>query len=44
MCVPGCGVQGQVARLEVVNNNLVRVYVKPDAALDSFEPVQGQYK
>lgn len=36
--------KGHVARLEVVNNQLVRVYVKPDAVLDQYTPTQGAYR
>lgn len=30
-----------VTRLEVVNNSLVRVYVRPDAGIDGMGPTQG---
>eukprot|EP00197_Chlamydomonas_leiostraca_P001991 CAMPEP_0202857522 /NCGR_PEP_ID=MMETSP1391-20130828/427_1 /ASSEMBLY_ACC=CAM_ASM_000867 /TAXON_ID=1034604 /ORGANISM="Chlamydomonas leiostraca, Strain SAG 11-49" /LENGTH=796 /DNA_ID=CAMNT_0049536333 /DNA_START=393 /DNA_END=2784 /DNA_ORIENTATION=+ len=36
--------KGMVARLEVANNALVRVYVRPDSALEGVGPAQGVYK
>ncbi len=42
ICV--CVSQGQVARLEVVNNSLVRVYVKSDGVMDDFGPSEGTFR
>ncbi len=39
-----CLFQGQVARLEVVNNTLVRVYVKSDGVMDDFGPSDGTFR